>query len=86
MKAGFRITSIQRFLEHKKLSNTIIYARAHGQTVADDYFTTMQRGEQSLEIIPAKKDMGIIKVQVVQLIEQPKVPKLCLDERLGIIS
>ncbi len=38
LNAGCRVTSIQRFLGHKELSSTMIYARAHDQTVAEDYF------------------------------------------------
>ncbi len=43
----------------------MIYARAHDQTVADDYFAAMQdRVEQRLEIVPEKeKKDEIVKVQ-----------------------
>lgn len=50
MNAGCRITSIQRFLGHKKLNTTMIYARAHDQNVAEDYFVAMQKVEQKLDI------------------------------------
>jgi site-specific recombinase XerD len=56
LNAGCRITSIQAFLGHKKLNTTMIYARAHDQTVAEDYFTAMQRVEQRLDIAPAPKE------------------------------
>ena len=52
LNAGCRVTSIQRFLGHKELSSTMIYARAHDQTVAEDYFAAMERVEQRLEIVP----------------------------------
>lgn len=89
LNAGCRVTSIQRFLGHKKLNSTMIYARAHDQTVADDYFTAMERVEQRLEIVPAQqKDMEVVKVQepekLIQLIERLEVPELCCEERLGI--
>lgn len=86
LNAGCRVTSIQRFLGHKDLASTMIYARAHDQTVADDYFAAMQRVEQRLEIVPVKEeDMGDVKVQkVFQLIEQLETPELCYEERLGI--
>lgn len=65
LNAGCRVTSIQRFLGHKKLSSTlIIYAKAHDQTVADDYFAAMQRVEQRLEIVPSEKSIENVKVQV----------------------
>jgi len=90
LNAGCRVTSIQRFLGHKKLSSTMIYARAHDQTVADDYFAAMQRVEQRLEIVPKEEDIEDVKVQepqkLFQLIERLELPKLCYEERLGIAS
>ena len=82
------MTSIQRFLGHKELS-TIVYARAHDQPVAEDYFAAMERVEQRLEIVPAEqKDIEVVKVQepekLIQLIEQLETPELCFEERLGI--
>jgi len=51
LNAGCRITSIQRFLGHKRLNSTIIYARAHDQTVADDYYTAMNSVENRLNLL-----------------------------------
>jgi site-specific recombinase XerD len=48
LNAGCRITSIQRFLGHKDLGTTMIYARALDQTVAEDYFRAMKQVEQQL--------------------------------------
>jgi hypothetical protein len=91
LNAGCRVTSIQRFLGHKKLSSTMIYARAHDQTVAEDYFAAMQRVEERLDIVPEPKQKTkdeIVKVQeqtqVFQLIERLEMPELCLGERLSI--
>lgn len=91
LNAGCRVTSIQRFLGHKKLSSTMIYARAHDQTVAEDYFTAMERVEQRLEILPKPKQKTedeVVKVQepekLIQLIEQPEIQELCYEERLDI--
>jgi site-specific recombinase XerD len=90
LNAGCRVTSIQRFLGHKKLSSTMIYARAHDQTVADDYFHAMQRVEERLEIFPPKteeKNDEDVKVQMVfQLIGRLELPELCFEERLVIAS
>lgn len=79
LNAGCRVTSIQRFLGHKKLSSTLIYAKAHDQTVADDYFAAMSRVEERLEIVPkVEKDMEDVKVRDVkktfQLIRQLELP------------
>jgi len=91
LNAGCRVTSIQRFLGHKELSSTMIYARAHDQSVADDYFAAMQRVEERLEIVPEPKqetEDEVVKVQeptkVFQLIEQLELPELCYEERLDI--
>ena len=88
LNAGCRVTSIQRFLGHKKLSSAMIYARAHDQTVAEDYFAAMQRVEQKLQIVPAEPEETIedVKVQVRQLIQWLEVPQLCDEERLDITS
>jgi site-specific recombinase XerD len=50
LNAGCRVTSIQRFLGHKELSSTMIYAKAHDQTVAEDYFAAMEKVEKGLKI------------------------------------
>ena len=89
LNAGCRVTSIQRFLGHKKLSSTMVYARAHDQTVAEDYFAAMERVEQRLEIVPGQqKDIEVVKVQepekLIQLIERLELPELCFEERLVI--
>ena len=97
LNAGCRVTSIQRFLGHKKLNSTMIYARAHDQTVAEDYFAAMERVEQRLDIVPKKEEdtcaeqsrsMGDVKVQeptkVFQLLAQLEMPELCYEERLVI--
>ncbi len=67
----------------------MVYARAHDQTIAEDYFAAMERVEQRLEIVPAEqKDIEVVKVpepeKLIQLIEQLELPELCFEERLGI--
>jgi integrase len=88
LNAGCRVTSIQRFLGHKDLASTMVYARAHDQTVAEDYFAAMQRVERRLQIGEEKKEYEVVKVQepekLIQLIEQLEVPELCLEARLDI--
>jgi len=91
LNAGCRITSIQRFLGHKDLGSTMIYARAHDQTVADDYFAAMQRVEQRLDIVPEEKqeasDEVVNVLPIAQLlfwVERLALPELCQQERLEI--
>jgi hypothetical protein len=66
-------------------------ARAHDQTVAEDYFAAMERVEQRLEIVPESKQQiedEVVKVQepikVLQLIEQLEIQALGYEERLDI--
>jgi Phage integrase family len=93
LNAGCRVTSIQAFLGHKKLNTTMIYARAHDQTVAEDYFAAMSRVEQRLEIAPVaepepKDEDEVVKVpepaQLLAWVEQLALPELCQEERLEI--
>ena len=71
----------------------MVYARAHDQTVVEDYFAAMQRVEQRLEIVPEPKqeiEDEVVKVpeptKLVQLIEQLEIQELCYEERLDIAS
>lgn len=59
-----------------------------GQTVAEDYFSAMQKVEKKLEISPKPEETSIedVKVQdhsqVFQLIKRLECPELCFEERL----
>ncbi len=70
LNAGCRITSIQKFLGHKELSSTMIYARVHDRTVADDYYTAMERVEQRLELLgaPAEEQQQLAGSERTQLL------------------
>lgn len=92
LNAGYRVTSIQAFLGHKKLNTTMIYARAHDQNVAEDYFAAMQRVEQRLDIVPVPQEKPqmeneIVNVQPEQVffwLERLALPELGQAERLEI--
>ena len=93
LNAGCRITSIQKFLGHKRLNTTMIYARAHDQTVAEDYFAAMERVEQRLEIGPiSQPDSSVVNEQTIvkepgQMalwLERLAVPELSQEERQEI--
>lgn len=91
LSKGCRVTSIQRFLGHNELGMTMVYARAHDQTVADDYFAAMARIEQRLDIGPSPKQESSIKVvkeqgrnQLLVFVEQLAQAELSLSERLNI--
>jgi site-specific recombinase XerD len=87
LNAGCRITSIQRFLGHKELGTTMVYARAHDQTVAKDYFAAMSRVEQRLEIAPIQKpepNHEDVKVQTISVEPESRAQVLFWVERLTL--
>ena len=89
LNAGCRITSIQRFLGHKRLNTTIIYARAHDQTVADDYYTAMNSVENRLNLLgeegPEPEPVGVDeREELLALAEQLAQPEVSDVERLEI--
>lgn len=88
---GWKVTSSQRFLGHKEISSTMIYARAHDQNVADDYFMAMERVEQRLDIVPEPVEEtkeNVVNVlpakQLLAWVERLALPELCQQERLEI--
>ena len=38
---GCQVTTIQKLLGHQRLNSTMIYARVHDRTVAEDYYAAM---------------------------------------------
>lgn len=80
LNPGCRITSIQKFLGHKDLSSTMIYARVHDQTVAHDYYSAMERVEQRLELLRAPTEeqqqlAGSERAQLLALTAQLAEPE-----------
>ncbi len=49
VNAGCRITSLQQLLGHQHINTTLVYARVHDRTVAEDYYAAMEIVEKSLE-------------------------------------
>jgi site-specific recombinase XerD len=56
LNAGCRVTSLQKFLGHKTLKATMIYAKVHDRTVADDYFAAMEEVEKRLDVSPSEAE------------------------------
>ena len=48
VNAGCRITTIQALLGHRRLNATMVYARVHDRTVAEDYYAAMAIIERRL--------------------------------------
>lgn len=91
LNAGCRVTSIQRFLGHKTLDATMIYARVHNHTVAEDYFSAMERIEKRLGLLtdpePAGKPLeNGERNQLLALAEQLAEPELPHSDRLELVS
>ena len=94
LNAGCRVTSIQRFLGHKELSTTMIYARVHDQTVADDYYAAMQKVEQRLDLLGEQENIQVSTTEneraqllaLLALTEQLAAPELGTEIRLDIVA
>jgi integrase len=90
LNAGCRITTIQRFLGHKRLDTTLVYARVHDQTVADDYFSAMNSVEQRLDLIDKMNEpvplTGVPRAELLALVDQLAVPDLGNDIRLDLVN
>ncbi|MGO9221104.1 MAG: tyrosine-type recombinase/integrase, partial [Streptosporangiaceae bacterium] len=92
LNAGCRITSIQKLLGHQRLNSTMIYARVHDQTAADDYYAAMARIEARLELAPpAAAEPGPPieegqRAQMLELAADLAEPELTLEARLGLVD
>jgi integrase/recombinase XerD len=80
LNAGCRITSIQRFLGHKRLNTTMVYARVHDQTVADDYFKAMEQVEQQLALPIACSDQPPSTSKMLSLVDSLFNSRLSPDQ------
>jgi len=89
LNAGCRITSIQKFLGHKKLNTTLIYARVHDQTVETDYFTAMQRVEQRLQVGPEPIEPPVSeedRAEILTLAEEMANPQAEPEKRQSLFE
>jgi integrase/recombinase XerD len=91
LNAGCPVTSIQKFLGHKKLNTTMVYAKAYDQTVEADYFAAMHRVEQRLQVAtepepvenPLREDE---RTQILALAEQLAAPQVEPHTRLDLFN
>ncbi len=92
LNAGCRVTSIQRFLGHKRLNTTMTYARAHDQTVADDYYTAMASVEESLEFLGYGQDErtrplnGDERARILTFADSLARPDIGYTERIAVVT
>ena len=91
LNAGCKITSIQKFLGHKRLNTTLTYARAHDQTVEEDYFRAMSSVEKRMDLMgqPEEKEEPVSEDErgrILALTERLTEPDLSADARLVIAA
>lgn len=92
LNAGCRVTSIQKFLGHQRLNSTMIYARVHDRTVAEDYYAAMAQVEQRLDVAPVVDAQGPEPVaagdraQWLEWVTQLAEPELSTAARLGLVE
>ncbi|MBW1824845.1 MAG: site-specific integrase, partial [Deltaproteobacteria bacterium] len=89
LNAGCRVTSIQRFLGHKRLNTTMVYARVHDQKVAEDYYAAMEEVEKQMVIgdeivmVPIGADQ---REQLLKLTEKLADSDLNEEERIKLVE
>ncbi len=91
LNAGCRITTIQKFLGHKRINTTLTYARMHDQTVEEDYFRAMSSVEKRLDLLgqPEEKEVPVSEEergQILALAEKLAEPELSAEARLAIAA
>ena len=91
LNAGCPVTSIQKFLGHKKLNTTMIYARVHDKTVEEDYFAAMARVEQRLKLpgtpgVPAEPVNPEQREQLLGVAQKLEEPELGYAARLELAT
>jgi hypothetical protein len=91
LNAGCRVTSLQKFLGHKELSTTMVYARVHDQTMAGDYYAAMQKVEKQLDLsgIPENAETPLAeneREQLLKLTKELAKPVLSAKTRLKIVA
>ena len=91
LNAGCRITSIQKLLGHQRINSTLIYARVHDQTVADDYYLAMGSVEKRLELVgqpevPAETVSPRERRELLALAEKLAEPEIAAEARLALAA
>jgi hypothetical protein len=91
------MTSIQRLMGHRRLNSTMIYARVHDRTVAEDYYAAMAQIEKSLDLaawqslVAGIGDTGVTtsaeeRVQLLELLNRLAEPQLDIKVRMDLVK
>lgn len=92
LNAGCRVTSIQKLLGHRELNSTMIYARVHDRTVAEDYYAAMTSIEKRLDLTTETDAASewvnacLARAQLRELVNRLAEPQLELDARLDLVE
>jgi hypothetical protein len=93
LNAGCRVTTIQKLLDHQPLNSTMVYARVHDRTVAEDYYAAMEVVEQRLEAIPPETEENAEppvndneRTHLLDLATQLAQPELSTQTRLDLVD
>ena len=85
LNAGCRVTTIQKLMGHRRLNSTMIYARVHDRTVAEDYYTAMAKVENRLALATEIGETDGY-AYLLQLTDRLAEPQLDLDTRLDLVA
>jgi integrase/recombinase XerD len=96
LNAGCRVTSIQRLLGHQRLNSTMIYARVHDRTVAEDYYAAMAQIEKGLDLTAEQApadgtgDAGVTtsaeeRAQLLELLNRLAEPHIDSEVRMDLV-
>jgi integrase len=92
VNAGCRVTSIQKLLGHRRLDSTMIYARVHDRTVAEDYYAAMTHIEKRLDLSTETDAASewvnacFARVQLRELVNRLAEPQLDLEARMDLVE
>lgn len=90
LNIGCKVTSIQRFLGHKRLNTTMIYAKVHDHQVAEDYYAAMEQIEKRLALADTEQVEVLLseaqRGQLLALTDQLAAPELKRSERLELVA
>ena len=93
LNAGCRVTTIQKLLGHQRLNSTMIYARVHDRTVAEDYYAAMEQVEKRMDAAPPGMEDNANppvndneRAHLLGLATQLTEPELGVEVRLDLVD
>jgi hypothetical protein len=87
-----RVTTTQKLLGHQRLNSTMIYARVHDRTVAEDYYAAMEQVEKRMDMARQAEDsVGPTvneseRAQLLALATRLAEPELGVGSRLDLVD